>query len=81
MDLMTSELGFGLSYNDEITAQVRAINAAGLPGQWGQSSVNGSVKTQPPQMAAVPTRGASTNELILHVEWDTLDNLDQMGGS
>merc|ERR1719453_1725464 len=28
-----------------------------------------------------PTRGASTNELVLHVEWEELDDLDQMGGS
>jgi len=83
MDLMSaaSPAGFGLAYDDEISAQVRAINAAGLPGEWGQSSVNGRVKTKPPKMDNVPTRGASTNELLLHVEWDTLDSMDQMGGS
>jgi len=81
MDIMSSASGFGLAYNDEITAKVRAINAAGLPGEWGESTENGRVKTKPPKMSNVPTRGASTNENTLHVEWETLDNLDEMGGS
>lgn len=63
MDLMSSAAGFGLGYNDEISAQVRAINAAGLPGEWGQSTEGATVKTKPPQMSNVPTRGASTNDL------------------
>lgn len=45
MDLMESE--FGLSYNDSIVSRVRAVNAAGLSGEWRESDDSAKVKTKP----------------------------------
>lgn len=45
MALMQDE--FGLNYDDSIIARVRAVNAAGLEGQWADSDDSAKVKTKP----------------------------------
>lgn len=76
------ESEFGLSYNDPIVAQVRAVNAAGLEAEWATSDESAAVKTKPVQMTPAPTRGASTNRDTLHVTWDKMvQGSDATGGS
>lgn len=45
MDKMVDE--FSLAYNGSINARVRAVNAAGLSGNWAYSDDSAKVKTEP----------------------------------
>jgi hypothetical protein len=38
---------FELEFNDSIVARVRAVNAAGLEGEWRESDDSAKVKTKP----------------------------------
>lgn len=71
---------FGLEYNESIVARVRAINAAGLKGEWKESDDSAKVKTKPAKMADVPERSSSTDQDTLHVVWDAVEG-DNTGGS
>jgi len=79
MSKMESE--FGLSFNDPIVARVRAVNAAGLEGDYTESDESAKVKTKPQQLPDAPYRGASTDGKNLHVQWDALTTDEQTGGS
>lgn len=79
MDLMESE--FGLAYNEAIVSRVRAVNAAGLSGEWKESDDSAKVKTKPQQMPDAPTRGSSTDADTLHVKWDPITSDEATGGS
>jgi len=72
---------FGLAYNDAIVAQVRAVNAAGLKGEYKESDDEAKVKTKPEKMSAAPRRGQSTDSDTLHVEWDKMTDMAEKGGS
>lgn len=72
---------FGLSYNDDIVARVRAVNAAGLAGSWKESDDSAKVKTVPAKMEPAPYRGASTDSDTLHVQWNAVTSDEGMGGS
>lgn len=73
MSAMVSE--FNLEYNDSIVAQVRAVNAAGLKGEYKESDEDAKVKTKPEKMAAAPIWGKSTDADTLHITWDKMETL------
>jgi len=79
MSAMVSE--FNLEYNDSIVAQVRAVNAAGLKGEYKESDEDAKVKTKPEKMAAAPVWGKSTDADTLHITWDKMETLAEKGGS
>lgn len=72
---------FGLAYDEDIVARVRAVNAAGLEGDWKESDDSAKVKTVPAKMDPAPYRGASTNSDTLHVQWNEVSSDEGMGGS
>lgn len=72
---------FGLSYNQPIIARVRAVNAAGLKGEFQESDDSAKVKTKPQKMPDAPRRGSSTDADTLHVEWDSISTDEATGGS
>lgn len=79
MDKMQTE--FQLEYNDNIVAQVRAVNAAGLSGQYRASDDSAKVKTKPVKMPNKPGNGSSTDSDTLHVKWTKMTEDADMGGS
>jgi len=81
IDMAKMQDEFDLSYDNSIEAQVRAVNAAGLKGDWKSSDDSAKVKTKPAQMATTPERGASTDDNTLHVKWDEVSTDEGRGGS
>lgn len=81
IDMSKMQSEFGLAYNDDIVARVRAVNAAGLNGDWRESDDSAKVKTKPQQMPAAPVRGSSTDADTLHVTWDEVSTAEATGGS
>jgi len=79
MDKMVDE--FSLAYDANIDARVRAVNAAGLSGNWQYSDDGAKVKTKPQQMPVAPERGSSTDQDTLHVTWETISSAQATGGS
>lgn len=73
---------FNLEYNDPIVAQVQAVNAASLVGDWRKSDDSAKVKTVPKALEAAPVRGQSTTGTVLHVQWTEMEaDSDLTGGS
>lgn len=81
IEMLSMQDDFGLEYNDSIVARVRAVNAAGLEGEWRESDDSAKVKTAPQKMTPAPERGNSTNSNQLHVKWEKLTTDEEMGGS
>jgi len=81
IDMLKMDTEFELNYDESIIARVRAVNAAGLEGDWKESDGSAKVKTKPQKMAAAPYRGKSTDGDTLHVEWDKVETDEGQGGS
>jgi len=81
IDMSKMQDEFSLNYDDPIVARVRAVNAAGLEGEWQESDDSAKVKTKPEQMPDAPYRGASTDSNTLHVQWDAISSDQATGGS
>lgn len=54
IDMSTMVDEFGLGYDSSVVARVRALNSAGLLGEWGQSDSSAKVKTRPAKVPSIP---------------------------